>query len=111
RLGALVVVVSVATTWIQVRLRGVHGDLASASTLLLVLIAVQFSLGAATVLSGRDVWINSLHVVCGALVLATSLTVTVKSWRSAFRDRGLRVGNSTGGWECSRLEADQGARW
>src|SRR5262249_49743537 len=106
RLGALVVVVSVVTTWIQVRLRRVHGDLASASSLLLVLVAVQFSLGVATVLSGRDVWINSLHVVCGALVLATSLTVTLKSWRSAFPDRSLMVVNSTEGLKMSRFAAD-----
>ena len=35
----------------------------------LVLVAVQVTLGALTVLSRRDVWINSVHVVCGALVL------------------------------------------
>jgi heme A synthase len=36
------------------------------AALLPALVAVQVTLGALTVLSGRDVWINSLHVVCGA---------------------------------------------
>ena len=38
----------------------------------------------ATVLSRRDVWINSLHVVCGALVLTTSLVLTLRTWRVKF---------------------------
>ena len=47
----------------------------------------QVTLGALTVLSRRNVWINSLHVVCGALVLATSLVLTLRSWRVQFRRR------------------------
>ena len=34
----------------------------------------------------RDVWINSVHVVCGALVLATSLSITLRSWRVRFAE-------------------------
>jgi hypothetical protein len=30
------------------------------------------------------VTINSLHVVCGALVLTTSLVITLRSWRVRF---------------------------
>ena len=48
------------------------------------LVAVQVTLGALTVLTRRDVWINSLHVVCGALVLTTSLVLTLRSWRVRF---------------------------
>ena len=48
---------------------------------------MQVTLGALTVLSRRDVWINSLHVVCGALVLTTSLVITLRSWRVQFADR------------------------
>jgi len=47
-------------------------------------VAVQITLGATTVLSGRDMWINSLHVVCGALVLTTSLVLTLRTWRDRF---------------------------
>ena len=46
--------------------------------------ATQITLGALTVLSRRAVWINSLHVVCGALVLTTSLVLTLRSWRVRF---------------------------
>jgi cytochrome c oxidase assembly protein subunit 15 len=96
RVGALVVVVSVMTTWIQVRRhRTEHRDLAWPTALLVALVAVQISLGAATVLSALNVWVNSLHVVCGALVLATSLTVTLKSWRTLFPDQTRMNKSST----------------
>jgi hypothetical protein len=29
-------------------------------------------------------WINSVHVVCGALVLTTSLVLTLRTWRPRF---------------------------
>ena len=54
------------------------------AALLVALVAVQVTLGALTVLTPRNVWINSLHVVCGALVLATSLVLTLRSWRVRF---------------------------
>jgi cytochrome c oxidase assembly protein subunit 15 len=56
------------------------------ATLLTGLVAVQVTLGALTVLSQRDVWINSFHVVCGALVLTTSLVLTLRSWRVMFSE-------------------------
>jgi cytochrome c oxidase assembly protein subunit 15 len=103
RVGALVVVVSVITTWIQVqRRRAGHRDLTRPAALLVALVAIQVSLGAATVLSALNVWINSLHVVCGALVLATSLTVTLKSWRALFPDQGRMTMSSTEDFEMSR---------
>jgi cytochrome c oxidase assembly protein subunit 15 len=59
-------------------------ELTRPSVLFVLLVALQGTLGAFTVLSGRDVSINSLHVVCGALVLATSLVITLRSWRRKF---------------------------
>ena len=50
----------------------------------MALVAVQVTLGAMTVLTQRNEWINSLHVVCGALVLATSLVLTLRRWRIRF---------------------------
>src|SRR6185503_2121529 len=52
-----------------------------------------------TVLTRRDMWINSFHVVCGALVLTTSLVITLRSWRARFAPpvlvgSDLRVGPS-----------------
>ncbi len=97
RVGALVVVAGLLATWIRVRHRHLERrELTRPAVFLVALGAVQVTLGASTVLSGLNVWINSLHVVCGALVLATSLVLTLRSWRSVFPDPiqrapGLRV--------------------
>jgi cytochrome c oxidase assembly protein subunit 15 len=54
------------------------------SVLLLALLAVQITLGALTVLSGKHYVINSLHVVTGAMVLATALVLTLRAYRPRF---------------------------
>jgi cytochrome c oxidase assembly protein subunit 15 len=85
RVGALVVLLSVVTTsmsiWYYQRDRS---ELTRPAAILVVLATVQAALGALTVLSRRDIAINSLHVVCGALVLTTSLVLTLRSWRGVF---------------------------
>jgi cytochrome c oxidase assembly protein subunit 15 len=91
RVGALVVTGAVAATvghvWFHHRR---HRGLSRPATLLAALVLVQVTLGALTILTRRDVAINSAHVVCGALVLATSLTLTLRSWREKF-ERSARV--------------------
>ncbi len=62
-------------------------ELVRPATVLAALVSVQATLGAMTVLSGLNVWINSVHVVCGALLLATSLVLTLRAWRGSFADR------------------------
>jgi sirohydrochlorin ferrochelatase len=52
--------------------------------LLLALLASQITLGAYTVLTAKHYIINSLHVVNGALVLVTSLVLTLRAHRSRF---------------------------
>ncbi len=92
RAGALVVALLIVWTSTYVWRR--HGDrmeLTRPATLILFLVGVQVMLGAFTVLSKRDVWINSLHVVGGALVLTTSLVITLRSWRTVIADCGLRI--------------------
>jgi cytochrome c oxidase assembly protein subunit 15 len=85
RVGALMVTGAVLATaahiWYHHRERGRLTRPAGLITLLLV---VQVSLGALTVLTRREVWINSVHLVCGALVLATSIVLTLRSWRVKF---------------------------
>jgi heme a synthase len=92
RVGALVVTLSIITTaayvWSHHRDRR---ELMRPALVLLALVAAQVTLGASTVLSRRDPWINSFHVVCGAMVLTTSLLLTLRSWRAAIADRGLRI--------------------
>ena len=91
RVGALVVTCAIATVsaYVWSRHRG-RRELARPASLLVALVAVQFTLGALTVLSQRNPWINSFHVVGGALVLTTSLVLTLRSWRVRFADRPER---------------------
>jgi cytochrome c oxidase assembly protein subunit 15 len=87
RTGALIVSVSIlATAWHVWRRHRAERALMVPAGLLVTLLCVQVTLGAATVLSGLAVWINSLHVVGGALVLTTSLVLTLRSWRIRFAD-------------------------
>jgi cytochrome c oxidase assembly protein subunit 15 len=90
RVGALVVLMSIAAAvWHTWRHQPGNRTLLRPAAILGVLVVVQIALGASTVLSGRHVWINSLHVVCGALVLATSLVLTLRSWRVRFESSSL----------------------
>jgi len=100
RVGALVVTLAIAATaghiWYHHRTRA---ELTRPAALIVGLVLVQVTLGALTVLTRRDMWINSFHVVCGALVLTTSLVITLRSWRAKFAPpvlvgSDLRVGPS-----------------
>lgn len=85
RVGAVIVAASIATTTVHVlKHHRQNSVLARPAMALAGLVMAQITLGALTVLSRRDVSINSAHVVCGALVLATSLVITLRSWRRAF---------------------------
>jgi heme a synthase len=87
RLGALVVTCAIIMVFAVVwsRHRG-RRELTRPAALLIALVAAQLTLGALTVLSQRNPWINSFHVVGGALVLTTSLVLTLRSWRVRFAD-------------------------
>jgi heme a synthase len=65
-----------------------RGELRRPSLLLAALVAIQVTLGALTVLSGKHYIINSLHVVTGALVLGTSLVLTLRAYRARLSDAG-----------------------
>ena len=69
-------------------------ELRRPSLLLLVLLTIQITLGALTVLSGKHYVINSLHVVTGAMVLGTSLVLTLRAYRGS-DSRGLTPGGRT----------------
>ena len=96
RAGALLVTLTIMTLFAQVRSR--HRDrreLMRPAALLVALVAAQVTLGALTVLSRRDPLLNSLHVVCGALVLTTSLVITLRSWHMRIADFGLGTADSS----------------
>lgn len=85
RVGALVVVLLVATVVIRVLLGrgGWHRSrsLSWPALGLMVLVPIQVFLGAAVVLTSRAVLPNTVHVATGATLLATSLVLTLHSWR------------------------------
>lgn len=85
RVGALLVTIAVAATagHVLYHHRRVT-QLSRPAMLILALVAVQVTLGALTVLTERNIWINSVHLVCGALVLVTSIVITLRSWRVKF---------------------------
>jgi len=66
-------------------------ELVRPAVLLLTLVATQVTLGALTVLSQKQFIINSLHVVNGALVLVTSLVLTLRAHRGHFADAAART--------------------
>jgi cytochrome c oxidase assembly protein subunit 15 len=82
RMGALTVATLVLATVGHVLYHhGRRRELRAPAILLLLLVTSQITLGALTVLSGKQFVINSLHVVNGALVLVTSLILTLRVYR------------------------------
>jgi heme a synthase len=92
RVGALLVTLFVLTllahVWSRYRDRR---ELVRPASLMVALVAAQVTLGALTVLSRRDPWINSFHVVCGAMALTTSLVMTLRAWRGSFAPTAVRM--------------------
>ena len=77
----LVVVTSVKA------LRGARGNRAitGPAILLLVLTAIQISLGASIIFTQRQPHVTSTHVVTGALLLAVSLLLAARAWKHSIR--------------------------
>jgi cytochrome c oxidase assembly protein subunit 15 len=87
RVGALVVTTFIlATIGHAIYHHRAHRELLRPSLLLLTLLPIQITLGALTVLSGKQPVINSFHVVTGASVLITSLVLTLRAHRVRFAD-------------------------
>ncbi len=82
RCGA--VVVTAMVLWTVGRTLRQYGDepsLRRPALGLLVLLAIQIGLGAATILSRRAIIPTTSHVAVGAAVLATCLALTLRAWR------------------------------
>lgn len=82
RLGAVAVTVMVA--WTVARVLGRHREesgLCRPALALAVLMVVQLGLGALTIWSAKAVIPTTAHVAVGAAVLATALTLTLRSYR------------------------------
>jgi cytochrome c oxidase assembly protein subunit 15 len=85
RLGALVVAGFVVATFLYIRRRyGARTEFSRPAWLLLFIVALQITLGAFVVLSGKQPVINTLHVATGGLVLVTSVVLTLRAYRVRF---------------------------
>jgi len=85
RVGALLVVFAIAATAGHVWFRHPHRpELRRPATILMCLVLTQATLGAYVIWSEKNVLINTAHVVVGALTLATSLVLTLRSYRVRF---------------------------
>jgi cytochrome c oxidase assembly protein subunit 15 len=89
RAGAVIVTLAVLASaghvWYHHRARR---ELARPAMLLVLFVLTQVTLGAYVVWSGLQPIVNTAHVVNGALVLATSLVLTLRSRRVAFAAGG-----------------------
>jgi cytochrome c oxidase assembly protein subunit 15 len=87
RVGAILVTLAILAAAGRV---GFHHrsrpELARPAALLVLFLASQVTLGAFVVLSGLQPIVNTAHVVNGALVLATSLVLTLRSYRCRFAE-------------------------
>jgi cytochrome c oxidase assembly protein subunit 15 len=108
RVGALcVTVMLLATTGHVFAHHRRRLELLRPSILLLLLLTIQITLGALTILSRKEYVINSLHVVTGACVLITTLVLTLRAHRARFGDALVAADGAT----ATRLAAgaDHGA--
>jgi cytochrome c oxidase assembly protein subunit 15 len=82
RLGALLVAALVTALVVRVvRRHRREGHLVGPALALALLVMGQVALGGTVVLTGREVLPNTVHVAVGALLLATSLVLTLHSRR------------------------------
>jgi cytochrome c oxidase assembly protein subunit 15 len=84
---AWAVVTAIAAGWLVLHVRRQHAGVPllrrPANALALLLIA-QITLGAYVIWTRRDMYINSAHVMVGALVLATSVVLALRAHRVRF---------------------------
>ena len=91
RLGALAIAtLAVANALRILRSRDASSGLVAVAWMLLFAVCAQITLGAYVVLTGKQPIVNTLHVATGAIVLATSLVVTLRAFRIRF-DRPLEA--------------------
>ncbi len=87
RVGAAAVTAIVAATAGHLLLRHrERRELTRPAVLLAALVVVQVGLGAWTVLSGRQVAVNTAHVAVGAATFATSVVLALRAYRKRFPD-------------------------
>ena len=85
RVGALVVAILVVQQFLRIRRRNAdRPELVAPATLLLATVIVQIALGASVVLTGKNEIVNTVHVATGALLLGTSVALTLRAHQIRF---------------------------
>jgi cytochrome c oxidase assembly protein subunit 15 len=85
RVGAVIVtIVALMTAAYVWRHHADRPEFVRPAWLLVVLIAMQVSLGALVVLTGKQPVINTIHVATGAAVLGTTVVLALRSFQSRF---------------------------
>ena len=98
RVGAIIVALAAFSTASYIWRRHTdRAEVASPALLLVLLVIIQITLGASVVVSRLQPWVNSVHVVVGALVLTTSLVITLRSWREKFTSTVRLKADTTSG--------------
>jgi heme a synthase len=113
RVGAGVVTLLVLATAARIwRRHSCRPGLKRTVSALEAFVVVQIALGAFVIWSGRDVLINTAHVVNGALVLGTSLVLSLRVFRGLSTFHGSTVPGFRGsaGSACSAASAAAEAR-
>ena len=85
-MAAVITVLAIRYAWHVRRGYGDRREFMVPAGILLLAIATQITLGAAVVLSGKQPVINTLHVATGAIVFATTVVLTLRSYRSRFHE-------------------------
>jgi cytochrome c oxidase assembly protein subunit 15 len=81
RVGAMIVSVLIVWTFLRVqRAYRKYDLLRRPATVMFSLLWLQLTLGASTVWSSKAVLITTAHVATGALVLGTSVLLTLRAW-------------------------------
>lgn len=91
RVGALVVTVLIGL--LVGHVFGRHREtlaLGAPAILLSLLLLMQVTLGALVIWTRRDMYVNSAHVMIGALVLATTVVIALRAHRNRFPDAAER---------------------
>jgi cytochrome c oxidase assembly protein subunit 15 len=106
RVGALVVTLAAFATMKYIWSK--HADrreLIRPVCVLFLAVAVQVTLGALVILTGKQPMINTLHVAGGAIVLATSVVLTLRAYRVRF---GVTAGAERAVFTPPRLRSAEG---
>jgi cytochrome c oxidase assembly protein subunit 15 len=85
-MAAVITILAIRYAWHLRRAHGNRRELMVPAGILLLAIAAQITLGALVVLTGKQPIVNTIHVATGAIVFATTVVLTLRSYRARFHE-------------------------